>query len=70
MANIETNDMLTTAEAAELLGDGTLPITLQKHCQRKVIQAIKLGHSWLIPRESLQKFKESRRGPGRPPSQE
>ena len=66
MANIETNEMFTTSEAAEFLGDGTRPSLLQKHCQRKVIKGIKLGKQWLISMNELIAFKENRRPPGRP----
>ena len=65
MATIETNNLLSTAEAAILLGERV--DTLQKYCQRNVIVgAIKLGSSWLIPKESIDEFKQKRRGRGRP----
>lgn len=66
MAKIETTEMLTTAEAAARLGDGTLAETIQKYCSRGIIKAIKLGHSWLIPIVEFERFRKNRRGPGRP----
>jgi excisionase family DNA binding protein len=64
--NIETNDMLTTSEAARLLGDGTHPGLIQKHCQRGVIKAVKVGKQWLISIKEITTFKETRKPPGRP----
>lgn len=63
---IDTSDMLTTAGFAELVG--SKPDIIQKYCQRKVISGVvKAGHSWLIPRLEVEKFKKNRRKPGRPP---
>lgn len=45
-------DYLTTAQAAALLN--VSPVTVKRWCQQgKVKGAIKPGHDWLIPRESL-----------------
>jgi excisionase family DNA binding protein len=66
MALIETKDMLTTTEAAKLLGDGTRPGAIRLHCQRGTIKATKVGDSWLINKKDLANFRESRRSRGRP----
>jgi excisionase family DNA binding protein len=66
MANIDTDQLLTTAEAAALIGNGMRPGTVQKHIVRKNIKGIKLGSDWLIHREEILKFIENRRPPGRP----
>jgi excisionase family DNA binding protein len=66
MANIDTDQLLTTAEAARLIGNGMRPGTVQKHIKRDNIKGIKLGSDWLIHRDEILRFIETRRPPGRP----
>lgn len=66
MPQIDTTNMLTTADFAKLVNSKA--DIIQKYCQRKVIDGVvKAGHSWLIPREQVEKFKRNRRKRGRPP---
>ena len=70
MATIETNDVVTTAEFAEAVG---LSIdTIKSHCQRKSINAVKVGGKagvWVISKSELVRFKNERRSRGRPKKQ-
>jgi excisionase family DNA binding protein len=66
MANINTDNLLTTAEAADFLGGGIRPETIQKHIVRQNLKAIKFGSSWMIEKDELIKFSDKRRPPGRP----
>lgn len=66
LSKIETEDMLTTAEfAAQIKATADI---VKKYCQRGAIfGAVKAGHSWLIPRDEVARFKRNRRKRGRPP---
>lgn len=66
MANIDTEQFLTTAEAAALIGKGMRPETVQKHIARNNIKGIKFGVSWMIHRDEVLRFIENRKPPGRP----
>jgi excisionase family DNA binding protein len=66
LPQIDTSSMLTTADFAKLINSKA--DTVQKYCQRNIISgAVKAGHSWLIPRDQVEKFKKNRRTRGRPP---
>jgi excisionase family DNA binding protein len=56
--------MLTTTEAAEVLG--VQPQTVTRHILRGMIQAEKRGRDYLIRQEEIERFKQERRRAGRP----
>jgi excisionase family DNA binding protein len=66
MANIDTDQLLTTSEAAKLIGGGMRAETVQKHIVRKNINGLKIGTNWMIYRDEVLRFIDKRRPPGRP----
>lgn len=60
--------MYTTTEAASLLG--VQPQTIYRHIKRDVIKAEKKGRDYLISEEELERFKQERKGRGRPRKRE
>lgn len=57
---LNTNDLLDTIKAAEILG--ILPRQVQKYCKRGDLGR-KLGGRYLISKEELDKFVKPSRGP-------
>ena len=64
MTTIDTNEFFTTREFAEKVGLST--DTVKIHCQRKIIQGVKVAHVWLIPKTELVRYRKERRQAGRP----
>ena len=64
MATVNTDNLLTTDQAAEILG--LEPGSVKKYCQSGKIAALKLGRSWMIPKHSLKGFSSNRKAVGRP----
>lgn len=56
--------MLTTTQAATELG--IQPGSVKKLCQRGVLKAERIGRDWLVEKIELERYKEARRGRGRP----
>lgn len=58
--------MMTTAQFADRLGDGTQVETISKYCSTGRIKAIRIGRTWLISEQEFQRFVRDRRPKGRP----
>lgn len=63
---IDLATMMTTAQFAERLGDGTQAETIRKYCTTGRIKAIQIGRTWLITEQEYQRFLRDRRPKGRP----
>lgn len=59
MATINTNEVLTTKEAASLLR--VTVDTVKKYCQIGRIKAINVGRQWLIPKAEITRYNKERR---------
>lgn len=64
MATINTKDFLTSSEVGDVLG--VAADTVKVYCNRGVLDAIKVGRQWLIPKAEVKRYQEERKGPGRP----
>lgn len=65
MPQINTDKLLTTAQAAEIIGVSA--DTVKKYCQRGSIKALKIGWSWMIIPEELKKYQKTKgQNVGRP----
>ena len=53
-------NFLTTAQVAQRLGVD--PSTVRRWCESGRLEAIKPGHDWLVPVESLDGFEPPKRG--------
>lgn len=60
------NELLTTAQVADLLG--VKPDTVKRYIHRGLIKASKFGRDWLIAPEAVEQYAKTRRKPGRPRS--
>jgi excisionase family DNA binding protein len=58
---------LTVGEVATKLGIG--PDLVARYCKEGRFVAERPGRDWMIEPGSVDRFEESRRAPGRPPSQ-
>ena len=63
---IDTDDYLTTAEFAELVGAPNADY-IKTYCRRKVIAAKKQFGRWIIPVSEVEKFTSAIRKPGPKP---
>ena len=74
MATIETNEYLSTAEAAHRIG-GIDAETVRRYCanydegKTPAIEALLMGRSWFIHRDIVKQFKTERNSVGRPRSE-
>jgi excisionase family DNA binding protein len=55
---------MTVTEAAAALG--LKPVTVRRHIARGLIVAVKAGRDWSIERREVERYKQERRGAGRP----
>jgi excisionase family DNA binding protein len=66
---IQTNDFISTEDAAKLL---ELSVdTVRRYCnhQKPKIFGKKIGRDWFIPKAEIKRFLRERRTPGRPSEQ-
>jgi len=61
---IDTEDYLPTADAAEALGLGRA--TIKVYCQRGLLEGVKVGSIWLIPKAEIRRYKRTKKSVGRP----
>jgi len=54
----------TTIEAAAILR--LVPRVVRHYCATGKIDALRFGHSWMIPEQAIHEFKQRRRPRGRP----
>lgn len=67
MATVDTDKLLTSTEAAEILG--LSKDSVKKYCQTGALEAIKLGRSWFIEKKEVMRYKRENLGnSGRPPA--
>jgi excisionase family DNA binding protein len=60
--NKVNEDYVTVAEAANIMGKGMNFVG--KLCRaNRFLGAVKMGNSWIIPRESVLNYKPGKRGP-------
>ena len=60
------DDLLTVKQAAKELDISATQVRRLIHDDR-FEGAVLLGHTWIIPRKSVEEYKRTRRDPGRPP---
>ena len=65
MAIVEMNDLLSTSEAAKILG--VTQRLIGRYCKQGRLGK-KVAERYLITRKELEKFRKSKRAPGRPSS--
>jgi excisionase family DNA binding protein len=61
---LESNSVYTTSEAATILA--VQPKTVTRYIERGLIAAQKKGRDYLIGQDELERFKQERRGRGKP----
>ncbi len=64
MAILNTDNLLTTAQAGDALGLST--DTVKVYCTKGKIDAVKVGHIWMIPKKEVDRYKRERNTVGRP----
>jgi len=66
MATVDTKNLLTSTEVAEMLGISK--DSVKKYCQNGAIEALKLGRSWFIEKSEAKRYQKENLGrQGRPP---
>jgi hypothetical protein len=64
LRGVEDEYVLVSQAAVEL---GISRVQVWKHIRDRNLTASQLGKFWVIERRELDRFKQERRGPGRPP---
>ncbi len=61
---ISKKTYFTTTEASELLGLDRR--TVSQYCKRGILDAVKVGRDWLLPKSEVDRYKKERHRPGNP----
>ena len=60
MPIVDTDKMMTCAEAAKFLGLAT--DSVKKYCQKGTIEGLKFGRMWMISRNEVKRYKKENLG--------
>ena len=63
---MKLTDLITAAQAAEILGLSTERVS--QLCKQGRIQAVKPGRDWVMARQTVEQFAKIDRPEGRPPA--
>jgi excisionase family DNA binding protein len=66
MKMIDLDQHLSPEQAAKVIGAS--PDTVRRYCNRGIIKAVKAGSALLISLAECERFRDQRRGRGRPAS--